>query len=1344
MFLFLLILLLVSQIRAVNSPKTINLKLEYKTNSIWDSDDDGIESEKAPIDFTVENTGFNWLVEEDKLCTKWEILSLDKNHLENACYGSKECCNFINLDPEKPAWNDVFYLQYNKYGATRNNKVTARVIYMDLNLDTKDIYSDILYSDLDYLYAVFLDDDYFKESVSETQTSDKEYLKTITSLEKIKSHNNISHILLTDNNNQKIDNLNKRKLQITFFHDATLAASVQGFEAQDVNWNNLEKISLETNDEMIATLLKHENISVKKSISLKKLNAAIPDDKYQGTVEFNTQGLVYNVVLHCDDYYKCSTINQCGSVNQSCYTKDGKMLRVYIPHFSSVVLALNNSQINLKIDSPVNTTYPNGEDLYLNFSTNLTLFALYLLDDGPYVPLGEDNHFSSKLNGTLSNKVIKNGKHNITIYLADNTSALVNYTHTFNINDSSPPLIDLSVGSMDLNNSNIESSTNTVTASITAQEYCAASYSLNGQENRNVELSEGKTASFNLNLVTGTNNLLINASDMHLNSAQRTFTFNYTKTASCSDGLQNGNETGIDCGGSCPKCIPFNISMEKTVFKITEPVRITIFSRPNSQVNLTVTLAGIRIYNEELESYSPDYPIWVEKTITGITQPGDYSVLGIMTYMNHSEAKTLSFHINDTNTNPLSVSIGANKTTIDEGETIGFTSQVSGNSDPVSYEWKFGNGDKSTEANPKYRYPHNGSFTVELKIKMNEWEKSAARTITVRKPLNVTIRVKNESANLVPDADVTLNGDTKNTSGSGLASFIVYRGEYNLRVSKDDYEDYSNSTDITYNQTIEIKLKRGTYDEDGPVIQLNSPENEARISSDAVNLVYRTFDSSQSDCIVYVSIDGSWWTEKATHKNIREGEERSLSLGNLENKKYQWKIECKDASGNSVISETRTFYVNTTANAPAPVAATEDDLSIDYLIQEIDDAVANLESLAPKEREAALAMGLQELLGKNKVQLQRAKRDLNNLVWRRLNDTELEEVRASILDQVQEIRDTTPKSLQIAESNEFITYPNKEDIKNISDTILNLDNKQYSKAEKKAFEDQNQKAQDLITVTTNQMIIEVDFISGKTGTITLIEKDIKTTGDLEGYSVIESIPKAIALNTTSLNALFDYSIIVEDPVIKIELPTQKYVYYVNKRVDMDSIKDTITVLVSDEPAKQNPVLGFAIFPDIRGLAQSSNIRLIIEILIIVILALVYVKFSGGFTKAKYIFNNRDAIKKVKEINKCVEQALTHLQMDAYDKAKAVYKDINHKFKELPKELKKEVYGKVTLLSSKLDVYHINKLIDKAIFSIENKQRETALKIYNQVSGIYKNIAPRFKSHVLERCKDLHKKLQGNN
>ena len=87
-----------------------------------------------------------------------------------------------------------------------------------------------------------------------------------------------------------------------------------------------------------------------------------------------------------------------------------------------------------------------------------------------------------------------------------------------------------------------------------------------------------------------------------------------------------------------------------------------------------------------------------------------------------------------------------------------------------------------------------------------------------------------------------------------------------------------------------------------------------------------------------------------------------------------------------------------------------------------------------------------------------------------------------------------------------------------------------------------------------------------------------------------------------------------------------------------------------------------------------------------------------------------------------------------------YKEINPIFKQLPGDIKSRVYSKLVLLSGKLDVFHIDKLIDKAMYNLENKQRTEASSIYKQVSQIYKDITPKFKPRVLERCNELHKKL----
>lgn len=152
------------------SPK-INIKLDYGSSSIFDSDKDGVETDNSVISFTVKDTEFNWRVNKRNLCTKWEIFSIDSSKITVTCHGSELCCNFIGLKPAMENWDDDLYLTYGKYGASLNNKVNARVIYVDYNLDIEKPYSRIYYSDYDYLYAVFLDRDYF----SGKSISNKDY-----------------------------------------------------------------------------------------------------------------------------------------------------------------------------------------------------------------------------------------------------------------------------------------------------------------------------------------------------------------------------------------------------------------------------------------------------------------------------------------------------------------------------------------------------------------------------------------------------------------------------------------------------------------------------------------------------------------------------------------------------------------------------------------------------------------------------------------------------------------------------------------------------------------------------------------------------------------------------------------------------------------------------------------------------------------------------------------------------------------------------------------------------------------------------------------------------------------
>ena len=135
--------------------KTIIINLEYKSGSIYDVDDDGVETTDGIIDLTVENSNFNWDVDESKLCTRWETYSIGDEESTIVCYGSQKCCQFVGLMATKPSWKEPFYSSYGIYGATSNNIVSAQVLYVDYELDVDEPFAEIYNSDWSDLSASY-------------------------------------------------------------------------------------------------------------------------------------------------------------------------------------------------------------------------------------------------------------------------------------------------------------------------------------------------------------------------------------------------------------------------------------------------------------------------------------------------------------------------------------------------------------------------------------------------------------------------------------------------------------------------------------------------------------------------------------------------------------------------------------------------------------------------------------------------------------------------------------------------------------------------------------------------------------------------------------------------------------------------------------------------------------------------------------------------------------------------------------------------------------------------------------------------------------------------------------
>ena len=1154
LLLIIVIFIILANVALSEDSKLITLDIKYSQSG-------GVVKKGELIGYSVENTVFNWAVNYDKVCTKWEIYSFEADTNKQKCYGANGCCSFLELNTDSGVWNESMYLQYNVGGVTENNRVTGRVVYVDFSLDPENAYSDIHYSEEDYLYGVFSD-------------------------------------------------------------------------------------------------------------------------------------------------------------------SDGKA-------------KLNNNQIEIMVTSPVNNSiYGIGEDIYLNFSMNISAPVSYSLDDYSYYPIGDDSEFVTLINGTLDFSVVKNGVHELKLFILVNSTNFVNYSVFFKVDDEQAPTLKIDP---DLDNTVIDGS-DSLNINFEANEYTWLVYNLNDENSKFLRL--GKEGKITVNPDEGSNTLTINYSDMQGNYLVDSLDFDFKILPTCSDGVKNGDETGIDCGGSCNSCVDFNVTLEKEKYNISESVKVTVLARENAAVNLSVYLGGAMVHNDYITSYSPGFPIFVTKPIYNINKEGNYVIVATMIYKNNTEDKLVYFSVVDNINSPLSVVISANASNVNEGQHIRFSSSVTGGNGGITYNWKFGDGFTSTSSALTHWFNKNKTYEVNLTVKNAGFNASDRIVITVRKLFNVTFIVTGEHNDYVKDSVVKFNGKEKNTSSTGMTSFKVNKGSYDIKIFKENYEIFTNSTEVEKNKTIRVNLTLLKLDNIAPLIDLISPDHNKTIKGEKVEIKYRVRDSTQVDCTLYTNVDESWWTEQSQHLDIIGDSERTFTLNNLDNRAYQWKIECIDNYQNSRMSDSRLFYITGGKEKSEDPEIIDSENSIDDLINIIQGTLLELDNFDKNKNDASEALALEEQLEKAKKNLERAKRDINNIVWRRLDETETEELRQSLLDAVDIIGKTTIKSFKIAESEEYVSYPSKEDVIDVSNKVMDA-TKKAKDSTKKEFAKQNQDIQDYISITTRIKILDVEYISGVTGKISLVEKIITENDKLKKISLIEDIPKTLAANTSHINALFEFSVVQEDPVIKVELPIDSYAYYFDRGFSIAQIKEIKTVLVKEDMETSTGITGFAVFTNLpKKLIETYDIRLIIEFIVILVLVLTYFAFSGGFNKLSLYIRHFGDYKHIKEINVEVDDALAKLKENHYDKAKEIYTDINQIFKDLPKGLKKQVFGRIKILGARLNSYYINKLLDKADFNLEQKHKPEALSIYNKVRGLYKGLPKKFKLKVIERCNQLHSKLAG--
>ncbi|MDD5086405.1 MAG: hypothetical protein PHV16_01505, partial [Candidatus Nanoarchaeia archaeon] len=521
---------------------------------------------------------------------------------------------------------------------------------------------------------------------------------------------------------------------------------------------------------------------------------------------------------------------------------------------------------------------------------------------------------------------------------------------------------------------------------------------------------------------------------------------------------------------------------------------------------------------------------------------------------------------------------------------------------------------------------------------------------------------------------------------------------------------------------------------------------------------YKVNDDSRVNCTLQFNNQGSWWQDQETHTHPEKNKEKEFAIKDIKEGEYKYRIMCIDSEKNYGFSETRTFYVKLTENSGSSSASSTETKAgetkneiISSFMAKLEQISSGFEKLPKNEQEVIAIIKLNEKIQDAQKKLGWYERDLNNLIWRNLGEAELKQEEGRIYSEIEAMKEDIPSKLNVVDTLEFVAYPSEEEIQNIILEYLDSESSQYTKSTKNAITEKNKNMQKLLTVTTKAKIINVEYISGKTGKITLVEKILEIDQKSEKYSdslfLIESIPKEFAESAKEFVFLFEHNIVKDDPLIKISntnLPS--FAYYLKRGISLNTIKNTKTLIVDDNPERAgNIITGFNVFTDMKpAFIDSANTRIIIEIIIIIVLFVIYLGYSVKTTKIRYLLFNRKSIKNIDEIKEKIEKATNELVKGDYNNAKSIYSEIQPIFSEISHDLKKEVYKDIIILSNKLDLFYINDMIDDANESVDDGNIKKAIEKYNKVRQLYSSLGPKHKQDIINKCSKLIARISEKN
>jgi subtilisin family serine protease len=382
--------------------------------------------------------------------------------------------------------------------------------------------------------------------------------------------NSSGNALSTQNNNSLSTNLFSllSLINISNFNDGNYTLSVSATDSANNTITENRTIIIDTTDPILnsisyaptnvetnSTILFTVNINdnnLNNSATVLSVNST--GDWINNTMTLNNKGLfIYNLSTtnfteNQTFYYKVFSTDLAGNLNESSIYNSSSSL-------------LSNTTYGI---TPGNgTVIELGDPTLFNLTTNITGNLTYLWD------------FADGTNSTNSSltKIYNNiGTYNLSLNVSNNSTPTI-YNSLIIVNDSTAP--EISVATY-LSSLHLEKDKNQVVNATITDHSSLSSVKIvyNNTDVVYSDLTNG-TYQWSFALFNNTNSFRIEVVDANSKLFNQSYSFTLT---SCSDGLKNGDETEVDCGGSCSACtsvvaaaVPAPMPVEETK---TEPIAL--------------------------------------------------------------------------------------------------------------------------------------------------------------------------------------------------------------------------------------------------------------------------------------------------------------------------------------------------------------------------------------------------------------------------------------------------------------------------------------------------------------------------------------------------------------------------------------------------------------------------------------------------------------------------------------------------------------------------------------------------------------------------------------------------